>query len=348
MTDRKQFVTRESLREELANKQILEVGRTTLSIILKDIGFVFKNDNGRRSLMEKPQIASRRIAFLRAYQKNAMSRNPLDVVFLDETWIYQNGSGKRKVWHDNDPRSVWNKRGTEGKRYIILHAGNSEGFIDGAGLIFSTKDKSADYHNTMNAEMFEKWIKEQLLPRLERPSLIIMDNASYHSRRVEKCPNAQWTKDNIIQWLRQKHIAVPEAAFKCELLELVQKYRPQGIPYAVDELVSKMGHTVLRLPPYHCQFNAIELIWAQSKQMYDKHIGRDGYSENAVLNTWEEALHCVTSQNWADCIRHTEKVIQDHWAREIVRENDISPLMIHLDDGSSSEEYPFTSDSDGE
>jgi len=26
-----------------------------------------------------------------------------------------------------------------------------------------------------------------------------------------------------------------------------------------------MGHEVIRLPPYHCQYNPIELIWAQVK-----------------------------------------------------------------------------------
>lgn len=26
-----------------------------------------------------------------------------------------------------------------------------------------------------------------------------------------------------------------------------------------------MGHEVVRLPPYHCQYNPIELIWAQVK-----------------------------------------------------------------------------------
>lgn len=28
-----------------------------------------------------------------------------------------------------------------------------------------------------------------------------------------------------------------------------------------------MGHGVVRLPPHHCQYNPIELIWAQVKSM---------------------------------------------------------------------------------
>jgi transposase len=33
----------------------------------------------------------------------------------------------------------------------------------------------------MNRKNFENWFKTELIPKLEEPSLIIMDNASYHS-----------------------------------------------------------------------------------------------------------------------------------------------------------------------
>jgi transposase len=34
--------------------------------------------------------------------------------------------------------------------------------------------------------------------------------------------------------------------------------------YAVDEIIEQAGHEVLRLPPYHCIFNAIEMVWSQA------------------------------------------------------------------------------------
>ena len=33
----------------------------------------------------------------------------------------------------------------------------------------------------------------------------------------------------------------------------------------VDNIAKKYGHEVIRLPPYHCDLNAIELIWADEK-----------------------------------------------------------------------------------
>ena len=48
--------------------------------------------------------------------------------------------------------------------------------------MFTAKTKSGDYHDNMNQKNFEKWFKEQLISNLPEPSLIIMDNATYHSR----------------------------------------------------------------------------------------------------------------------------------------------------------------------
>jgi hypothetical protein len=40
-------------------------------------------------------------------------------------------------------------------RYMVVHAGNRKGFVDGASLIFKSKKNSSDYHSEMNAETFE-------------------------------------------------------------------------------------------------------------------------------------------------------------------------------------------------
>ena len=50
-----------------------------------------------------------------------------------------------------------------------------------------------------------------------------------------------------------------------QLLELARLNRPPSPTYAIDELIRENGHEVLRLPPYHPDFNAIELIWSQLK-----------------------------------------------------------------------------------
>jgi transposase len=69
-----------------------------------------------------------------------------------------------------------------------LHAGTQNGFVSGASLIFVSGMKSGNYHDLMNGENFEHWMLTQLLRNLEEPSVIVMDNALYHSILLEKPP----------------------------------------------------------------------------------------------------------------------------------------------------------------
>jgi hypothetical protein len=65
--------------------------------------------------------------------------------------------------------------------------------------------------------------------------------------------------------------------------------------YKVDDLIEEHGHKVLRLPPYHCHFNPIELVWSQAKRYYNSNIGRNGFGKEAVKKMWEESLEQVCS-----------------------------------------------------
>ncbi|KAB0792604.1 hypothetical protein PPYR_14563 [Photinus pyralis] len=74
-----------------------------------------------------------------------------------------------------------------------------------------------DYHDNMNRGNFENWFKTQLVPNLPEKSLIIMDNASYHSGLLEKIPTKSWTKQRMIEWLGKKNIGYPEKAMKDQI-----------------------------------------------------------------------------------------------------------------------------------
>ena len=70
----------------------------------------------------------------------------------------------------------------KGKRLIVLHAGNhEEGLIDRCDLVFLAKDKDGNYHQEMNGPTFLSWLENQLMPALKSPSVIVLDNASYHN-----------------------------------------------------------------------------------------------------------------------------------------------------------------------
>lgn len=74
-------------------------------------------------------------------------------------------------------------------------------------------------------------------------------------------------------------------------------------------MAAATGKEVLRLSPYHCALNPIELIWSQVKG----HVARNNrtfkFADVKIL--LQEALNLVTPEKWKDCICHvieTEEV----------------------------------------
>lgn len=104
-------LTLASLKEELQNREVYRASRSSLYRLIKEIGFSYKRDDPRRSLMEKPHIRHFRFNFLKLYMANEeLKEQKKPYVFLDETWVYANGS-VRKSWQDHDVRSVKHDKG---------------------------------------------------------------------------------------------------------------------------------------------------------------------------------------------------------------------------------------------
>jgi hypothetical protein len=170
------------------------------------MGFRYKKNNNRKALCELSNVVSKRWHFLREYLKNQKEEVSRQVVFLDETWIFANGTSSKSTWQDDSKHSYSNTKASDGKRYIILHAGNNEGFISNCSLIFSSTKKTDDYHGNMDADIFENWFEEQLLKSLDKPSLIILDNASYHTTAEEKFPTNSWKMEDLKEWFSKENI----------------------------------------------------------------------------------------------------------------------------------------------
>lgn len=191
MYENNEPVTVQLLRQKLVADELFKGCETSLNTVLKNIGFKYQKDNPRRGLMELPNIVIKRIRFLKEYLRIQKAKT-YEFVYLDETWIFQNGTVGRS-WQDDDLKTVKTTK-VDGKRYIVLHAGNKNGFIPGADLVFSSSTKNSDYHGEMNQVNFLNWFENKLLKNLTKPSAIIMDNAPYHSTLVTKTPNSGWKK----------------------------------------------------------------------------------------------------------------------------------------------------------
>lgn len=89
-------------------------------------------------------------------------------------------------------------------RLVIVHAGSKNGFVPNACLIFKAGQVSGDYHGQMNSENFVKWLEQKLLPNIPPESVLILDNASYHSVQEDKVPTKSALKQDMIDWLLKK------------------------------------------------------------------------------------------------------------------------------------------------
>ncbi|CAH0730236.1 unnamed protein product, partial [Brenthis ino] len=152
----------------------------------------------------------------------------------------------------------------KGKRRIISHIGSEEGFLEKGLMIFEAKKNCEDYHDEMNALCFEECFAG-VLPKLGPNSIVVMENAPYHSRKSETAPKMSWKKAAIQEGLLKKNIHYEPDVVKATLLELIPHDKSFN-KYAVNEMAAQHRITVLRLPPYHCELNPIELIWAQVKR----------------------------------------------------------------------------------
>ena len=57
--------------------------------------------------------------------------------------------------------------------------------IDGCDLVLLAKSKDGDHHQEMNSVVFLEWFENQLMTALKNPSLVVLDNASYHTVKTE-------------------------------------------------------------------------------------------------------------------------------------------------------------------
>ncbi|CAK1590092.1 unnamed protein product [Parnassius mnemosyne] len=135
-----------------------------------------------------------------------------------------------------------------------------------------------------------------------------MDNAPYHSQQINWAPTSANKKNEIQEWLRQHGIEFSDSELKPELSQKVQRNRPEKI-YKLDQLALESGHEVNRLPPYHCEYNPIELVWAQVKNEVASKNSTFKIADVEVL--LHEAISNVSQKNWEDCVKHAEKLQEE-------------------------------------
>ncbi|GBP14117.1 hypothetical protein EVAR_102787_1 [Eumeta japonica] len=314
--------------------------KDTLRRIMHDLNFRFKRvKNNRQILAEKEDVRYMRIKYLRDIKKYRSEGR--DIVYADETYIHSSHT-KEYVWYDGSNMGL-KKPINKGERLIIVHAGSEKGFVPGALLIYKSSQSTGDYHDNMNKSNFEQWLENRLIPNLNPKTVLVLDNAAYHNTRVSQIPNSNSKKADMQAWLTKNGILFDPDLLRPELYEIIKKNKFHHIEYSVDKIMSAHGQVVLRLPPYHPDFNPIENIWAQIKG----HVSSQNVAMNLtkVKELVENKVNSIGPEDWKKVVEHAKKCEAEFMRWEHKIDGWIEKLLIHVSDSSDSDDMQI-SDSD--
>ncbi|KAH0822407.1 hypothetical protein GEV33_000384 [Tenebrio molitor] len=89
---------------------------------------------------------------------------------------------------------------------------------------------------------------------------------------------------------------IEETLYDGELLDLTSLHKPVQPLYAVEELAAAHNVKILRTPPYHCELNPIEMIWAQVKGYVAANNKTFKLEDDRLL--LEKGIQNVTPERW--------------------------------------------------
>ncbi|CAG4981685.1 unnamed protein product [Colias eurytheme] len=94
---------------------------------------------------------------------------------------------------------------------------------------------------------------------------------------------------------------------------------------------------VLRLPPYHCELNPIELVWAQA----EGHVARNNktFKLIEVKKLFEEALQLITAEKWRSFVSHIIKEEDKMYGLDNLIDNVSDRFVINVAESESDEFY---------
>jgi len=292
--------------------------------LLKNFKFSFKKcSDGRKFFMERNNIVALRCTFLRKICALREQKETRPIVYLDETWINQNHSRSR-IWQNAEETAGLKVPTGKGGRLIIYHTGSAKyGFVNDSKLIFraNVSNFESDYHTSMNADVFKNWFIS-MLNHLEEPSIIVMDNASYHPMLMDNFPKSNSRKAVVEEWLKNKNVDFLPQKRLFELRERVKKLVPKYKRYELDEIALQMGHEVVRLLSY----KGIEL--GTSKAEVAKN--NNTFKMADVEKLAHAAIDAMTQNYWEKCVAHAEKIQNEDNEKEILRDILLEPIIIML------------------
>ncbi|XP_025194218.1 uncharacterized protein LOC112593854 [Melanaphis sacchari] len=128
----------------------------------------------------------------------------------------------------------------------------------------------------------------------------------------------------------------------------LKKYKPLHEEYIIDEVAKEHDKIVLRLPPYHCELNPIELAWSWIKNYV--RMNNTTFKLQDVQELLKKTVDNVTSEMWMNFISHVIKEEDKFWKIDFLSDDvlDAEPETTETSGHLLTITGDTTSDSDDE
>ena len=108
--------------------------------------------------------------------------------------------------------------------------------------------------------------------------------------------------------------------------------------------MKRKGHEVLRLPPYHCKLNPIELIWGDLKGFVG--LENSTFKGEDVKALIKKGFAQIDSAMWLHaCEQVKNSIEQKFWKSDAIQE-EIEKIIINLDSDSDSDSDEMSDQTD--
>ncbi|XP_049938744.1 uncharacterized protein LOC126412897 [Schistocerca serialis cubense] len=132
-----------------------------------------------------------------------------------------------------------------------------------------------------------------------------------------------------------------------KLFDLIKQHKPEDKVFEINKILEAHGHTVLRLPPYNCDLNPIEMAWAKLKNFVRRRNILGDICMTKLLQLVKEGFETITQDDWSAYCLHVEKLEREYCVKDGVMEDIIDAIVINLEsDDDEDDDDDVGNDSD--
>ena len=170
--------------------------------------------------------------------------------------------------------------------------------------------------------------------------MIVIDNALYHSRNSGSYPKSKWRKQQLIDWLKEKNVTIPDQALRAELTKSKGKSTHQKLSM---KLQSGQGTQLFDCHGITANSILWNLLGLQRKILLLNLEENSEMKLDSVEKLFMKKRNRIPREFWANYVEHVKKVEQSYRESDKIQDVQVENLVIGLKGNDFSDSDSETS-----